>query len=371
MRLQGWVWCMLQAWDSPGRPTGQYCMRPASISEVLTLPLNAVLAARCSLVHGIQSRKKGIIASCLPGCLGPARHRGHVDGNGAGVLGAAVEPMPKKRCAGHSVQASISLVPWHVMVSLRRMRMPRASERASCCRRDRRGGLESWGATLDDGWGSGGPISAPAPAQVHVTPLDLVFNNSAEHQQRCLALHHSFEAGALTRYLAFYGLLNIVKHSRAVGWQSAELFLKVEYVSVMFHSSRIPLLTRSFFSNTIPTKTPTATYRQLHASAINMTVQRITMFKVANEADIPQFLERYQTLAREQNKDGKPYILSVDAHQPVNDPRSQSYNVLAHTTFSSLDDVKYYDEECEAHKGLKAFAKEKVAGPPMVVMWEA
>jgi hypothetical protein len=32
--------------------------------------------------------------------------------------------------------------------------------------------------------------------------------------------------------------------------------------------------------------------------------------------------------------------------------------------------VKYYDEKCEAHAALKAFAKEKVAGPPMVVMWE-
>lgn len=49
-------------------------------------------------------------------------------------------------------------------------------------------------------------------------------------------------------------------------------------------------------------------------------------------------------------QDGKPYILSVDAHQPANDPRTQGYNVLAHTTFSSFDDVKYYDEQCEAHK---------------------
>jgi hypothetical protein len=116
------------------------------------------------------------------------------------------------------------------------------------------------------------------------------------------------------------------------------------------------------------------------------------MFKVASEADIPKFLEQYQTLAQNQKKvqrinrpaqiassmanhfsikqDGKPYILSVDAHRPVNDPRTQGYNVLASTTFSSLDDVKYYDEKCEAHAALKAFAKEKVAGPPMVVMWE-
>jgi hypothetical protein len=69
-------------------------------------------------------------------------------------------------------------------------------------------------------------------------------------------------------------------------------------------------------------------------------------------------------------QDGKPYILSVEASRPVNDPRTQGFNVLAQTTFSSLEDVKYYDEKCEAHASLKAFAKEKVAGPPMVVMWE-
>jgi hypothetical protein len=69
-------------------------------------------------------------------------------------------------------------------------------------------------------------------------------------------------------------------------------------------------------------------------------------------------------------QDGKPYILSVEAQRPVNDPRSQGFNVLAQTTFSSLEDVKYYDEKCEAHASLKAFAKERVAGPPMVVMWE-
>jgi len=117
------------------------------------------------------------------------------------------------------------------------------------------------------------------------------------------------------------------------------------------------------------------------------------MFKVVNEADIPQFVEKYQTLKQDQKKvnhvestarsaiawltdlfeilqDGKPYILSVDAYKPVNDPRTQGYNLVANTTFSSLDDVKYYDEKCEAHGALKAFAKEKVAGPPMVVMWE-
>jgi hypothetical protein len=38
------------------------------------------------------------------------------------------------------------------------------------------------------------------------------------------------------------------------------------------------------------------------STVARMPVQRITMFKVANEADIPQFLEKYQTLAQDQQK---------------------------------------------------------------------
>lgn len=46
-------------------------------------------------------------------------------------------------------------------------------------------------------------------------------------------------------------------------------------------------------------------YRKLHATTAKMTVQRITMFKVGNEADIPQFFERYQTLKQDQRKVNK------------------------------------------------------------------
>ena len=49
---------------------------------------------------------------------------------------------------------------------------------------------------------------------------------------------------------------------------------------------------------------------------------------------------------------------------------SQGYNLLAYTTFSNLEDVKYYDEKCEAHQGLKDLAKGKIQPPPFVVMWE-
>ena len=43
------------------------------------------------------------------------------------------------------------------------------------------------------------------------------------------------------------------------------------------------------------------------------------------------------------------------------------------TRFDNLEDVKYYDEECEAHKKLKAFAHDKVQQPwepPLTVFFE-
>lgn len=58
------------------------------------------------------------------------------------------------------------------------------------------------------------------------------------------------------------------------------------------------------------------------------------------------------------NQDGKPYILSAAVGQSFDDPRNQGFNISVKTTFASMEDMKYYDTECEAHKALKA-----VAGP--------
>jgi len=40
------------------------------------------------------------------------------------------------------------------------------------------------------------------------------------------------------------------------------------------------------------------------------------------------------------------------------------------TKFASMEDVKYYDEECEAHKQLKAFGQGKLDGPPLALHLE-
>jgi hypothetical protein len=104
-------------------------------------------------------------------------------------------------------------------------------------------------------------------------------------------------------------------------------------------------------------------------------VERITLFNIPSEADQNRVLEQYKVLAqtarkvrmplnpfsrraRLTNQDGKPYILNAAVGRSVDDPRNKGFNISVKTTFASMDDMQYYDTECEAHKALKA-----VAGP--------
>ncbi|KAK4938398.1 hypothetical protein LTR66_015097 [Elasticomyces elasticus] len=96
-------------------------------------------------------------------------------------------------------------------------------------------------------------------------------------------------------------------------------------------------------------------------------IHRVTMFKIPNEADVQPMLDIYATLGKDAKKNGKPYILSCVAGAAHSDPRSQGYSLCAQTVFASLEDMKYYDEECEAHNALKAAAKGKIQPPPVTV----
>jgi hypothetical protein len=75
--------------------------------------------------------------------------------------------------------------------------------------------------------------------------------------------------------------------------------LSISHVSLC---SRVFLYTRSIATWTSSFLHQNTSNRYLHTSTARMTVQRITMFKVASEADIPKFLEQYQTLAQNQKK---------------------------------------------------------------------
>ncbi|GAB7352337.1 hypothetical protein MBLNU459_g2780t1 [Dothideomycetes sp. NU459] len=91
------------------------------------------------------------------------------------------------------------------------------------------------------------------------------------------------------------------------------------------------------------------------------------MFKVPEAANVKPILDQYAKMQSEAKKDGKAYILRCVAGHTNDDARNQGYSLCAQTTFASLEDMKYYDEQCEAHAALKAVAKGKVAAPPLVL----
>ncbi|OHE96615.1 stress responsive A/B Barrel domain-containing protein [Colletotrichum orchidophilum] len=86
-------------------------------------------------------------------------------------------------------------------------------------------------------------------------------------------------------------------------------------------------------------------------------IHRVTMFKIADEGQQQQLIEQYKILGSSHKKDGKPYILSMVVGPAVDDPRTQGFTVVAKTEFASLEDMKYYDDECAAHGVLKTFVK--------------
>ncbi|KAK3330519.1 hypothetical protein B0H66DRAFT_66029 [Apodospora peruviana] len=101
-------------------------------------------------------------------------------------------------------------------------------------------------------------------------------------------------------------------------------------------------------------------------------IHRTTMFKIPDSESQKKLIEAYRVLRKDQEKNGKPYILRVSAGLAIDDPRSKGYTVVASTEFASLDDMKYYDAECAAHAALKKKASTLgVAEPPLAIFFES
>ncbi|KAF2460652.1 hypothetical protein BDY21DRAFT_280477 [Lineolata rhizophorae] len=96
-------------------------------------------------------------------------------------------------------------------------------------------------------------------------------------------------------------------------------------------------------------------------------VRRITLFKLPEAADVDAALAKYATLKDDAKKGAQPYILAASASRVYDDPRCQGFTICAETSFASLDDMKYYDDECAAHGAIKALIKPKLQGPPLII----
>ncbi|KAI1083680.1 hypothetical protein F5B20DRAFT_528097 [Whalleya microplaca] len=100
-------------------------------------------------------------------------------------------------------------------------------------------------------------------------------------------------------------------------------------------------------------------------------IHRVTLFKIPSVEDQNKLIELYRTVSATAVKDGKPYIKSVVAGPTFDDARNQGYTVVAISVFASVDDMKYYDNECQAHAGLKSVAKTLHQGVMMAYLENA
>ncbi|KAF2844939.1 hypothetical protein T440DRAFT_473002 [Plenodomus tracheiphilus IPT5] len=97
-----------------------------------------------------------------------------------------------------------------------------------------------------------------------------------------------------------------------------------------------------------------------------MPVRRVTMFKISKESDRTKLLDLYKDMPSKAVKNGRPYILSVEAGTTQQDARAQGYTIAATSVFESEEDLKYYDEGCEAHAELRGFVRSVSEGFLMV-----
>ncbi|KAF7558183.1 hypothetical protein G7Z17_g128 [Cylindrodendrum hubeiense] len=86
-------------------------------------------------------------------------------------------------------------------------------------------------------------------------------------------------------------------------------------------------------------------------------VQRVTLFKIPSLEDQARFIDIYRTIPTQAKKNGKPYIISASVGPTFDDVRNQGYTLAVHAVFASVEDMKYYDDECAAHGEVKKVAK--------------
>ncbi|KAI6780499.1 uncharacterized protein J7T54_000138 [Emericellopsis cladophorae] len=79
--------------------------------------------------------------------------------------------------------------------------------------------------------------------------------------------------------------------------------------------------------------------------------------------DQQRFLKQCRKMAADNQRNGKPYILSMAAGPAEEGPRTQGYTFVSKTEFASMDDMKFYESECPAHGAVKGLLEElKVDG---------
>ncbi|KAH6661894.1 hypothetical protein B0J14DRAFT_687706 [Halenospora varia] len=87
-------------------------------------------------------------------------------------------------------------------------------------------------------------------------------------------------------------------------------------------------------------------------------ITRVTMIKIpADKIEIA--LQGFETFTKTQQKDGKPYILSMEAGPAQGNVRDQGYTFVTKSVFVNMEDMKFYETQCAGHQEYKVFLREK------------
>ncbi|KAL5342097.1 hypothetical protein BJX70DRAFT_395072 [Aspergillus crustosus] len=86
-------------------------------------------------------------------------------------------------------------------------------------------------------------------------------------------------------------------------------------------------------------------------------ITRVTMIKIPNEEDLEIALEGFKEFAKTQQKDGAPYILSMEAGRAEGPVREQGYTFVTKSVFRSMEEMKFYETDCPAHNTYRAFLR--------------
>ncbi|KAL6858124.1 hypothetical protein ACO1O0_005576 [Amphichorda felina] len=116
-------------------------------------------------------------------------------------------------------------------------------------------------------------------------------------------------------------------------------------------------------------------------------IHRVTMFKMPKEEDRQRMLEQYRQMAKDNQKasstlayfitqrpsprDGKPYILSMTVGPAEDDPRSQGYTLVSKSEFASMEDMRYFENECPAHGEVRSLIKALTVDGILTVYFKA
>lgn len=76
-------------------------------------------------------------------------------------------------------------------------------------------------------------------------------------------------------------------------------------------------------------------------------------------------------IATNQTQDGRPYILSMTCGRAEASERAQGYTFVAKSEFASVEDMEFYDNDCELHMELKKTAMTlQMGGIPLMVYFK-